>query len=84
MDDSLIEGLYINALMGLVMKCREDLSPVHIARQMDSNALALIAQIRDILNDKHFSDSECFYRIDDIVAAFYRAGVPVDRHWEVD
>lgn len=52
--------------------------------RMESNALSLIEEIKEILDDESYSDEECFYKIDAIVMAFYRAGFSTIRHWEVD
>ena len=51
---------------------------------MESNALSLLEEIRAILADDTLSDPECFYKIDEIVMAFYHAGVSLDRHCQAD
>ena len=68
----------------LILRYEKSLSPDVLAKQTESNALSLLEEIRTILTDDSLSDPECFYKIDAIVMAFYRAGVSLDRHWQAD
>lgn len=51
-----------------------------LLEEVSSAALALLEDIREILNDDRLDDRECFYRIDAIVSAFHRCGMDVSRH----
>jgi len=84
MDERGTRDLYAKAIGDLVMAYCEKISPDLISRQAESNALALIAQIRAILNNESLSDPACFQQIDAIISAFYRAGLSTSRHWEAE
>lgn len=84
MDEQETRDLYAKAIGDLVMAYCENISPDLISRQAESNALALIAQIRTILNNESLSDPACFQQIDAIVSAFCQAGLPTSRHWETE
>lgn len=47
---------------------------------VNSAALALLEEVREILDDDRLDDRECFYKIDAIVSAFHRCGMDVTRH----
>lgn len=55
-----------------------------LAQQVDSDAVALIKEIKTILDDLTLDDSECFLRIDHIVRAFHSYNLSTDRHWELE
>lgn len=55
-----------------------------LAQQVDSDAVALIKEIKDILDDLTLDDPECFLRIDRIVRAFHHYNLSTDRHWELE
>lgn len=78
------QALYAKALGDLILRYGESLSPAVVAEQVESNALSLLAEIKSILDDESLTDPECFYKIDEIVMAFYRAGIPTARHWQAD
>lgn len=54
-----------------------------LARQVDSDAVALIKEIKTILDDHTLDDPDCFLRVDAIVRSFHVRGLSTDRHWEV-
>ena len=78
------QALYAKALGDLILRYEEGISPDAVIKQMESNALSLLEEIRAILTDDTLSDPECFYKIDEIVMAFYHAGVSMDRHCQAD
>lgn len=51
-----------------------------LAKAVNSPALELLEEIREILNDERLDDPECFHRIDALASAFRRRGVEVSRH----
>lgn len=79
-----MKNLYAKAVGELILNYCERISPADIFQQTESNVLSLITEIKNILDNESLSDPECFYRIDAIVTAFHRAGVPTTRHWETD
>ena len=54
---------------------REDLR-----QQVECEAVKLLEEIRDILDDDSMEDPECFEKIEAIVAAFHRRGLSTARH----
>lgn len=79
-----MKNLYAKAVGELILNYWEKIFPADIFQQTESDALSLIVEIKNILDDESLSDPECFYRIDAIVTAFHRAGIPTTRHWETD
>ncbi len=53
---------------------------VDVDRQVHDEAVALLEQIKAILDDDSLSDLECFHRIDAMADAFQTAGIPTARH----
>ena len=47
---------------------------------VDSEAVRVLSEIKQVLDDPSLDDPECFYRIDSIVDVFYRAGLSIRRH----
>lgn len=84
MDKPILKDLCAKSLGDLIMMYCERISPADIFQKAESNALALIAEIKNILDDRTLSDPDCFQRIDMIVATFYEAGLPTSRHWEAE
>ncbi|WP_191379658.1 hypothetical protein [uncultured Flavonifractor sp.] len=62
----------------------DSLAEGEIAALAESQALSLINQIREILDDQNLDDPTCFQRIDAIVSAWHEAGLETDRHWECE
>lgn len=77
MEWTVAECLAAQAIGRAAMDCMDWGS---IFRAADSSALALLEEIREILNDDRLDDPECFARIDAITAAFFRCGANVSRH----
>lgn len=84
MDEPILKDLYAKSLGDLIMTYYERISPADIFQKAESNALALIAEIKNILDDRTLSDPDCFQRIDRMVSAFYQAGLSASRHWEAE
>lgn len=78
------QALYAKALGDLILRYEERLSPDAVIKQMESNALSLLEEIRAILTDDTLSDPECFYKIDAMVMDFYQVGDPLDSRWQAD
>lgn len=83
-DEPILKDLCAKALGDLIMTYYERISPADIFQKAESNALALIAEIKNILDDRTLSDPDCFQRIDMIVSAFCQTGLPTSRHWEAE
>ncbi len=81
---SISEEHYIKVIGKAVLDYAKDYNIHEAARRMESAAMELIEQIRDILNDNTLADPECFYRIEALVNAFADAGLYTTRHRELD
>ncbi len=53
---------------------------VNVDQSIHDEAVALLEQIKAILDDDSLADPECFHRIDAIVDAFQNAGISTARH----
>ncbi len=53
---------------------------VDVDQSIHDEAVALLEQIKAILDDDSLPDPECFRRIDAIVDAVQGAGIPTTRH----
>lgn len=51
-----------------------------LRKEVDSDALRLLEQIKRILNDDTIEDPDCFERIEQIVQAFDAYGIRTSRH----
>lgn len=74
------DTLWAKAIGAQILEWIKAQSPKQLECQIQSEALSLLTQIRDILNDKSLDDPECFYRIDALVNAFDAAGISTTRH----
>lgn len=80
METEVGKALLENAIGKLAVNYLETLRPDVIIPVMEARALALIAEIKVILDDETTEDPECFRRIDELVEAFHKSGIPTDRH----
>ncbi len=81
---SVPEEYYIKVIGKAMLDYAKDYDIHEAARRMESAAMELIEQIRDILNDNTLADPECFYRIEALVDAFADAGLYTTRHQELE
>lgn len=79
-DYTVSEALYAKELGSMLLRFTKMYDEHTLARQIESRAVALIQEIRTILNDSTLDDPECFYRIEALVSAFDLAGIPVTCH----
>ena len=77
---SVSEALYAQVIGKEVLGYMRDRDPDALARFTEKEAIRLLEEIRQILNDPDLEDTACFMRIDAIVSAFLRSGISVDRH----
>lgn len=77
MEWTATESLVAQAIGRAAMDCMDREA---LLEEANSTALALLEEIREILNDDRLDDQECFYRIDAIVSAFHRCSMDVSRH----
>lgn len=80
MDTGIGKTFYENAVGTLAVKYLESLRSEDVIPVMESKALALIAEIKVIMDDKTVEDPACFRRIDELVEAFHRSGISTTRH----
>ena len=71
-------------LGGEALRFIKQLNFHHLDRKVDRDAIALIKEIKAILDDRTLDDPDCFQRIDAIVRAFHKYDIPTDRHWELE
>lgn len=79
-DYTVPESLYAKELGMALLNFAKEYNAHTLALQMESRAIALIEEIRAILNDSTLDDPECFSRIDALVSAFDSAEISVTRH----
>ena len=84
MYDPKLKPFYAKAIGDLALEYLESCTPFPTHMALLENALDLIAEIKEILNHTSLDDPACFARVDALVDAFYRAGLPVDRHRECE
>ena len=84
MYDPVLAPFYARAIGEAVLAAIEPIDLFYPNSQLLEDALDLIAEIKEILNDTSLDDPACFARVDALVDAFYRAGLPVDRHQEFE
>lgn len=77
MEWTVSESLAVQAIGRAAMGCMDRDA---LVKAVNSEALALLKEIRGILDDGSLDDPECFAKIDALVSAFHRRGVPVSRH----
>ena len=77
---SISEALYAQIIGREVIRYIRDYAPDTLAPSVESEAIRLLEEIRQILNDPDLEDATCFMRIDAIVSAYLRSGILVDRH----
>ena len=84
MDEQTAKQLCANAIGEQVMLYLDTLMEGEVAALAEHQALSLINQIREILDDQTLDDPTCFQRIDAIVDAFLASGIPTQRHIECE
>lgn len=77
MEWTVSDSLIAQAIGRAAMDCMDREA---LVKAVNSEALALLEEIRKILDDGNQDDLECFARVDALVSAFHRRGVPVSRH----
>ena len=83
-DLTVEERLCVQAIGQDFLRCANRYDIHDLARQVDSDAVNLIKEIKAILDNTALDDSECFLRTDDIVKAFYNHNLDTSRHWELE
>ena len=84
MKDPMLNGLLSKALAQEILQFVDLTREETLVQRVNCNALALLAKIKDILDDPDLNDSECFLHIDAIVDAFDEEGLFTPRHSELD
>ena len=79
-EPSVSEIFYSQAIGKDIIEYMQARDPGLLAHLAECEAIHLIEEIRQILNDPDLEDDTCFMRIDAIVSAFLRSGIVVDRH----
>ena len=84
MENGVVSRLCAAALGELAMEYLEVLPTKVIAELAERRAVALLGQIKAILDDEALDDPACFLRIDAIVGVFAREGISTLRHLECE
>lgn len=80
-EETYIQRLMMERTIGAaVLDCVRNYEPQHLLSELNQNALQLLEQNREILDDDSLDDPECFQKIEAIVVAFHRHGLPTVRH----
>lgn len=84
MNEAILDGLLAKALAQEILRHIDVVKSETLIERVDCNLIALLDEIKTILDDPDLNDAECFFRIDAIVDAFHEAGLFTRRHCEVD
>ena len=68
------------AVMAIGREVLSHLDPQNLVREAQSEAINLLEEIKQILDDGSLKDQERFQRIEAVVTAFQRYGIPTARH----
>lgn len=82
--DFLPDELWANVIAQEMVRYARATGAEVMAGRVDSEAVRVLSEIKAALDDPDLDDPECFYRIDAIVSAFYRAGLSTRRHEECE
>lgn len=77
MEWSASEELIAMAIGQAAMNCMDRQFLVEV---VNSTAMEILEEIREVLNDDLLDDPECFYKIDAIISALSRRGIEISRH----
>lgn len=78
-------ALYQAELGKMVLDYVGRIHPAVIEKAMESRAIRTLEAIRQILEDKSYSDPECFELVDTLVMLYFRElEIQIDRHNELD
>ena len=84
MDEGMVNQLYAAAVGKLALNYIGTLPSGVISELAERRAVALLGQIKAILDDETLDDPECFLRIDAIVGVFAQEGISTLRHLECE
>ena len=82
MNDTLSKELLARAIGEYVVDHLDALVQEALADLAERQAVAVLRQVKAVLDDESLDDAGCALRIDAIVQAFYDAGLSTSRHWE--
>lgn len=80
MCDEVMKGIYEIAMGQLAARYLQTLRGGDLVTAMESEALGLVAEIKEILDDESLEDPQCFRKVDAIVDAFQARGLGTSRH----
>ena len=79
-EQEIYDMLCAQILGRIVLDHIRNMEPQIIAQKVNIEAVSLLAEIYQILNDTTVDDPECLSRIDRIVRAFFKRGLASTRH----
>ena len=82
MSVPIAESMYAQALGWELLNClkEEDRNIARRIREIDSRAVQILEEIREVLDDDTLDDPDCFERIEKIVKIFYKNDIDTLRH----
>lgn len=81
MEQTVFEEVFANLIGKKVLQyCKTQHILAETAQQVESEALAALAQIKSTLDDEALNDPECFRHIEAIIGIFYAHGISTSRH----
>lgn len=84
LDPSVVDELWVRVVAQEMLRYAKSTGEETMARRVDSEAVRVLSEIKQVLDDPSLNDPECFDRIDAIVDAFYQAGLSTHRHEEYE
>ena len=80
-EQTIMEEVFANLIGKRVLQyCKTQHMLDETAQQVESEALAVLAQIKEALNNETLDDPECFQRIEAIIDIFHAHGLSTSRH----
>jgi len=83
-EHSTSEELYARMIGHEMLKFAKEYDIHRLLQQIDSEATAMLAEIKAILDDAALDDPICFHRIEAVIRVFHSRGIQTCRHWEPD
>lgn len=80
-EETYMQKLMLEQSIGAaVLEYMKNYEPQRLQSKMNQDALQLLEQIREILDDNSLDDPACFQKIEAITAAYRQSGIPTVRH----
>ena len=84
LDPSVVDELWVRVVAQEMLRYAKSTGEETMARRVDSEAVRVLSEIKQVLDDPSLNDPECFERIEAVVDIFFRAGLSTRRHEECE